>query len=248
MSGDDGHRGLGRRDISARRRDLLKLGGMAAATAAVAAACGKPPAPDVQHTGNQAPSTTAGTAGPPKAPALPSTAADKQANVSMLQTMTSIELLAAHVYGKAIDSGMVTDAPAAAALKQFHSQHQSHATFLQRTTVDTGGKAYRKPNADLQENYTAPLIKRVHNGQDWLSFLAQVEKLGASSYVVATSSLTTADLRQAMMKLGGVSARRDVALRSLTDPNDPEGWAPDGLLPTIDAFPQTSQIGGTASG
>lgn len=195
------------------RRSFLRIGGLTVAGATVLAACGS--SAKGSQSGTTLPETTT-SAGTPSTGASttapPATPEDKKADLSLLRTSTSIELLAVAVYGQA--EPLLKDKDIRAAAKLFASQHRDHAQQLQAATTQTFGadKVYKQPNAVLKKNFVDPMLPTLLSDADIVKFAMQLENSAASTYVSAAGTLSTPKLRQAIMAIGGIEARHSAIL------------------------------------
>ncbi|MEJ5253764.1 MAG: ferritin-like domain-containing protein [Acidimicrobiales bacterium] len=186
------------------RRGFLRLGGATVAFSAVLAACGKSAKKQIPVTG-----TT-----PSSVPGMSAEVYDRgqELNVNLLRTAQSIEVLAVDTYQTALDSGLVTTAAVADAIRVFQQQHRDHADLLARATEDSGGTPYDQANSYLQEKVVAPAVAGLTDEDSVVALGLQLETTAAQTYVFATELLTTAELREAVMSIGGVEARHMAVL------------------------------------
>lgn len=192
------------------RRQLFRVGGLGVATAAILAACGK------SSSGGASEATTTTTAGP------------TTADLDILRTATSLELVAVDVYGKAIASGLVTTAAVSDAAKLFQSHHQDHADFLAGLTKRYGGTAYDKPNPVLAQQLQGE-ISQLKDENGVVTLALQLEQAAAASYVSYVGKYTSAALAQPTMSVGGIEARHVAVLAPIV-----------GQSPVAAAFQTTS--------
>lgn len=193
-------------DAGTTRRQLLRTSGIAAAAAAVLAACG---------TKNDIPSGASGqdpttTSVMPTVPIKEPSEADKQYDVTVLRTATSLELLAVQLYtnfGKDI-----TDADWNAAAAQFATDHQAAADTF--TAATDKADQVTEPNAYIQENSVDPIANDLTSDAAILSFFATVESSIAATYVTAVGTMTDPEGRNDFAAYGAASARRSALLGS----------------------------------
>lgn len=200
------------------RRQALKLGGATFVGAAVLAACGS----DDDDSGSGTTTTAAAAVGSGGA---------EDMDLTLLRTATSLEVSAVDTYDAAIESGLVTTAAIADAATLFRDQHQEHADLLSTATTEAGGEAYDEPNAFLQENVIDPALEGLTDENSVVELALQMEDVAAQTYAFAAGALTTAELRQAIMTIGGVEARHAAVLYGVLDMPQ----APDAFLPTDQA-------------
>lgn len=228
------------------RRKFLELSALSAAAAAIAAACSRPDT-SVAHTGDNPTSTTSPNSAPPPAPTTSETPTDKQTDISLIQSMTSYELLVASFYDQVLGSGTITQASTQDLIRQFQAQHRTSAKVLQDATTKIGAKPYTQVNAYLRDNLTNPAVPTLHTAPQWFAFCGHLEDISASTGVLGAAMFGMASLRQTAMAVGGPSARRSVVFQSLIAPNDPTKWIPTANLTTSDALSQEALIGGAPS-
>ena len=220
------------------RRQFMKVGGATVIGAAVLAACGSSSSDKAASSGT----TTPTTATPTSPTTAPEAAADAATDKVLLRTATSIELLAVAVYDKALGLGVVTTPAVAQAAKLFRDQHQEHAALLQGATTKAGGVAYRKPNAYLYDNVVTPALPTIKTEADVIKFARELENVAASTYTLAAGVLGTADLRQALMSIGGVEARHVAVLNMAMNGGDLTTGAPIPFQTTTDAVGSAAYV------
>lgn len=189
------------------RRGFLRLGGATIAFSAVLAACGKSDKEQIPVTGTT-PSTVPGTS-----PEVYERG--QELNVNLLRTAQSIEVLAVDTYQVALDSGMVTTAAVADAIRLFQEQHRDHADLLATVTEDSGGTPFDQANSYLQEKVVAPAVAALTDEDSVVALGLDLETTAAQTYVFAAELLTTPELRQAIMSIGGVEARHMAVLHGV---------------------------------
>ncbi len=197
------------------RRQLLRIGGLGIATAAVVAACG-----DDDSGGTTAESTT-------------TTTGVGSGDITILRTATSLELVAVDVYGKAIASGLLTTAAVSDAAKLFQSHHQDHADFFAGLTKRYGGTAFAKPNPVVAQQLQGPLAQATTE-QALVTLALQLEQAAAASYVSYVGRYSTPLLAQPTMSVGGIEARHVAVLAPVVNqPPVPAAFQPatGGLAP-----------------
>jgi hypothetical protein len=178
------------------RRAFLRVGGVAIAMSAVAAACGKKDEP-VPLTG-----------GPPTSSEREGVETIGQAlDVTLLRTAQSIEVLAVETYQTALDSGLVTTAALADTIRLFQEQHREHAGLLSATTIDAGGTPYDEPNSYLETNVVEAAVAELTDESGVVALGIDLENLAAQTYVYGAEVLSTPALRQGIMSIGGIEAR-----------------------------------------
>lgn len=197
------------------RRGFLRIGGMTFAGAALAAAC--TPAPEevqIAQTGSL-----------PKTPetVLYEPLGDIATDITLLRVAQSIEQLAIAAYGAALGTDLLPAAVADAA-KLFRDQHTEHFGLLRGKVQEIGGESYDEPNPVLKTALLDPAAQAITDGTltlDAVVALAlDLEDAAAQTYTNAASLLTTADLRQTLMSIGGVEARHVAILLGVQSPGN----------------------------
>lgn len=193
-------------DAGTTRRQLLRTSGIAAAAAAVLAACGHKDKIPAGASGVD-PTTTLVT---PTVPIKAPSDADKEYDVTVLRTATSLELLAVQLYttyGPAI-----TDADWQAAAAQFVTDHQAAADAF--TAATDKADRVTEPNAYIQENSVDPVADDLTSDTAILNFFAAIESAIAATYVTAVGTMTTPEGRDDFAAFGASSARRSALMGS----------------------------------
>lgn len=191
-------------DVSRRldRRQLFRLGGLTATTAALVAACGGTESPGIGRVG-VAPTTTA----------LPDGAVD---DVVLLRTAASIQYTVIGLYGE-----LRAAAPSAAAalVDLLIADHTADAEALNSAVAELGGEPFECGNPRLEE-LTVPAILGAINGddasgvapsddpaRDALNAMFAMETYIAETHQAFVPMLTAPALRQAAIAIGGEAAR-----------------------------------------
>ncbi len=220
------------------RRGLFRLGGLTAAAALVAAACGKSEAGKVGRIG-----TPDGTT-----PVLP--AADVTEGVH-LRTLAGIETSIADTYTRIIDAGYLTKGsptlPAlgdlTALLTTFHGHHVDAATRYNELAVAAGAEAWECGNIRLNDAYLTPLFDRVDDGEkatdnakaiepsddplrDMANLIHTLESLSAESAQAMVPGASTPELRAEAMTIGVRSGRQAAAMALRIHPG---GYVPGAI-------------------
>lgn len=224
------------------RRSFLRIGGVTVAGAAVLAACGKDDDNKGNTTGTTKPPDTTGS-GESSSTQAPTTAGaaspeDMQTDLQLLRTATSLELLAVAVYGKA--APLVKDTSVLDAAKLFSSQHAEHAKQLQGATKESFGadKVYDMANDYLNKNLVEPNLSSLTDDMAIVRFAMKLENSAASTYITAAGLLSTPELRQALMAIGGVEARHAAILGGVLKTAVPT----EAFFSTQDTIPTASFI------
>jgi len=199
-----------------RRRFLVAGGGGLAATA-VLAACGDDDTPSGAggaSAGTAAPSTTMGQG------------ESGDTDLVVARTAASLELFAVSVYDTAIESAdaLGIEAQVGAAAQLFRDQHQQHADAFNAAAVQLGGEEFTEPNPTAQEAF-ADTIGGLSDQAGVLSFAYDLEEIASQTYQSAVGLLSTAELRQTTMSIGGVEARHQSILAMFLEGGDPNPYA-----------------------
>ena len=171
------------------------------------------------------------------APLVPTTAPSAEAleeDVTLLRTGTSLELLAAEVYGELGPKLKDKDWKATAA--RFQADHEATAQVFNHATEPD--KQINKPNQSVQTEFVDPVMSDLKSGgdADILDFLRSIESMLTATYVTAAGTFTSADWRFRVMAIGSASARRVGLL----------GNQGQGLTATGGLYPVTDLISGDA--
>jgi hypothetical protein len=185
------------------RRRFLRVGGFSVLGAAVLAACGGP--------GEQGSVPIAGTG------ATTTSAPERVVNDAViLRTASSLEFNLIGVYDLAIDSGLITDAAMADAIRLFRDQHQEHAALFVSLTTEADGTPFEEPNPVVQAGVVDPALKLLadngNNPDDALYLAYGLEQLAAETYQTFVQVFTEPRHRSAVLSVGGVEARHAAVL------------------------------------
>lgn len=130
-------------------------------------------------------------------------------DVVLARGAAATELAAVAAYQAAIDSGLVTTDAVVQAATLFQQHHREHAEALNAVVTEGDGQAVDEAlpavlalldDASFTDEFTV------------VRFARTVEDAAASTYVAGAGLLSTPDLRQALMSIGGVEARHVTAL------------------------------------
>jgi Ferritin-like domain/TAT (twin-arginine translocation) pathway signal sequence len=236
------------------RRQFLKIGGATILGAAVLAACGEDDPEGAGETGVTTASTSSTTA-PPKA-------GDPEMDVVLARTAASLEYLAVLSYSVVLgDADVKLPAPiefdpvVVDAATLFRTHHQAHADAVNAVLTEAGEDEYTDPNSVLLREVVQPSIANLTNQDNVVSFARDLENLAAGTYAYAAGALSTPELRQTIMSIGGVEARHATALSIVLDPTrrnaspspttdaGPEGRVPDNAVLTDEVLESESESG-----
>jgi rubrerythrin len=186
------------------RRALLSAGALLGA-GVVLAACGSSDDDQLPVTGSI-----------PAVPEDPTTTApgSEALDLVVLNTARSIELLAVDVYGQALDSDLLETRALVDTAELFRDQHEEHAEALSAAVRQLGGRPVTEANQYLLENEVAPLVAELTDETTVVELALALETTAAATYVKTTPTLTTPELRQAAMSVGGVEARHVAILHN----------------------------------
>jgi hypothetical protein len=230
------------------RRQFIKVGGVTVLGAAVLAACGGSDSdkPGAGETGVTTASTSSTTAPPHEGET-------EEMDVTLVRTAASLENLAVTVYGVVLGESssdaklpveVTLDPPVTDAAQRFRDHHQAHADALNAILRDEGKDEYTDANPELLKTYVTPALTDLTTQTSIVEFARDLENIAAGTYAYSVGVLTTPDLRQTLIGIGGVESRHATALslilepsgatavpRALTDAG-PEGRVPDDALIT----------------
>jgi hypothetical protein len=177
------------------RRDFLRLGGATIALSAVVAACGSEDEGQLPVTGTTPPTDdeSASTGGP-------------EMDITLLRTQQSIEVLAAQTYRTVIDEGLLTTPALIEAMERFQGQHEERAQLLGEAATDAGGEPYPEPNPFLSTTVDEQ-VEVLSDEEATVALAVELETIATHTCVYASELLTTPELRQTIMSVGGAEAR-----------------------------------------
>lgn len=216
------------------RRTFLRIGGATVAMSAVIAACGSESADEQLPVTGTLPGEAADPrTAPPGNPEL---------DLNLLRTGQSIEVLAIQTYEAALGTDFVTDTALRDAIALFRDQHRDHANTLAALIRQQGGEPYDEPNAYLDTNVVGPARDALAAEEDVVLLAVDLENTAAQTYVFAAEVLTTPELRQGIMSIGGIEARH-LAVLALVQDQPP---APFSFMPRRAAIAQNGYVDGDA--
>lgn len=200
------------------RRTFFRVGGVTLAMSAVVAACGKSKVAQIAQTGTTTTTAKGATTTSPYS---------RQTDKAYLRTAQSIEVLAIETYQSALDSGLVTTASVVDAVKLFQSQHREHNDLLARTVQGVGGEPYAQANAYLKSAVIDAAVAGLSDEKSVIVLAQQLETVAANTYTMTGGVLTTPELRQTALSIGGTEARHMAALNELLElPPVPTAFMP----------------------
>ena len=211
-------------DSAYSRRRFLQTGGLALASAAILAACGKnQKVADAFPRIGESPTTTGLPDGEPT-------------DIVLLRTASSLEFCAVDAYTAALGLGLLP-AAATSVVKRFQSDHKAHAAAISEIVKKAGGEPFECANERINTLYIAPAIELITGNKDKgieasdtpvddLIVLAHgLENLAAATYQYYVSLLSQPVLRGAAMGIGQEEARHAAVLAQVIIP-DGKGIAP----------------------
>jgi len=220
------------------RRQMLKLGGLTIASTALLAACVEPPSTDqIPVTGTliPVPTTTA-----PEDPGSPET------DATLVLTALSLELLAVDTYQAALDNNWLQVELLVEVARYFQEQHQDHAGALAQQARRLGQNPDEiVANPYLTAEVIAPAVAEIQAGGGadvvqtlTLTLARDIEIAAQQTYTKAGGILTTPELRQTIMSIGGIEARHSAVLATVLGIQP----VPFAFGPTVAAAPPDSYI------
>jgi hypothetical protein len=211
-------------DNAFNRRKFLQSGGLALASAAILAACGKSDKVATSY---------------PRIGESPTTTGLPTAHVTdavLLRTASSLEWCAIDAYTAVAALGLLPSA-ATSVVKRFQADHKAHAAALTPLIKKAGGEPFECANERINELYIGPAVELITGNEskgipasdtpvDDLIVLAHgLESLAAATYQYYVSLIATPAVRGAAMTIGQDEARHAAVLAQVIIP-DGEGIAP----------------------
>jgi len=191
------------------RRQVLRLGGLAIAGGAVLAACSSSDGDGddgaARPTGRSS-STTAPDATDRPGPEL---------DLVLANTAISLEALAVGAYGTALASGLVERPPVRDALTMFQAHHAAHRDALVAVVEAAGEEPFTTPNPVVRAAFVDPRLASAAAEADLVRLAYDIEQAAAQTYVHATGSLSTVELRATSASIAAVEARHAAILDAL---------------------------------
>jgi hypothetical protein len=208
------------------RRDMLRIGGLGVATAAVISACGEHVRGEVGRVG-AVPTTVK----------LPDA---KVTDVTLLRTASSLEHSIINVYSEMVGKSDLLDPKYDDMLKRFMQDHKDAATSLEKLTTVAGGTPWTCGNPKIDDVIINPIMNRITKGaeatanapaikpsddprRDMLDFAHGLETLAGESYQAFVALFSDPTLRAAGMTAGVPAARHAALLAININPDRPGG-------------------------
>lgn len=219
------------------RRDLIRLGTVTLTGAVVASACGKQA--NVESSSNIA---SAGTVVPND-----KLADEPVDDVVLLRTAASLEISVAALYDEILGASGLLAGDAAGLIRRFRDDHLAHADAVNGLVRATGGTAWTKPNARIDDRYFVPALAAVTSegnpdaAVDAVMLALAAETLAGQTYQGVVGSLAAPALRSAAIGVGQDEARHAVVLAQYLNPGY-AGVAPatdENGRPTVASVPST---------
>lgn len=142
--------------------------------------------------------------------------ADEALDIQMLQTATSLEILAVNTYNTTLGLPFITNGNPIVAqfARTTMQQHDQHRAAFQAQTTALGGKPQDKPNPMFQGvmNKAAPALQAPG---DVVNLAAQLEKVATDTYLVNLTMLEDVKSKEIMGSVMGVEAQHLATLRAV---------------------------------
>ena len=182
------------------RRQFLKVSGLAAAAAAVAACTSDKPKATPGVTATTEPTTTSSGASP--------------SDVALIKTAASLEALATQVYQRAAGASLVRDPAALDATTLFLMHHTAHQVALNDLLQTAEIPEVTSPNDVLDKAIFQPALAAAATQDDVIQLLLTLEEVLAQTYVYSADILTKVEHRALFMSIAGTQARHRAILGS----------------------------------
>jgi len=187
------------------RRQVLRIGGLAIAGAAVLGACSD------DEAGRERALPTSTTTTAPAEVLAPGPDTD----VVLVNTALSLEVLAIDAYRRAGELGLVTSSPVVEAFAMFQAHHDAHRDVLAGVIEAAGAEPFAVPNPVVRVAFVDPGLQGATTEGDLVRLAHDIERAAAQTYVWATGTLSTADLRGTAMSIGAVESRHAAVLDAI---------------------------------
>ncbi|MDP9463962.1 MAG: ferritin-like domain-containing protein [Actinomycetota bacterium] len=208
------------------RRDVLRIGGVTVATAAVISACGEHVRGEVGRVG-----------------AVPTTVKLPDAivtNIALLRTASSLEHSVISVYDQVIGNSDLLDPKLDDVAKRFMEDHVGHAALFETLTTEAGGTPWTCGNPKFDDVIIKPILTRIVTGveatttatavapsddphRDVLNFAHGLESLAGATYQALVALFSEPSLRADAMSIGAREARHAALLALTINPDRPGG-------------------------
>ncbi|HEX2782339.1 MAG TPA: ferritin-like domain-containing protein [Ilumatobacteraceae bacterium] len=208
------------------RRDVLRVGGLTVAAAAVISACGEHARGEVGRVG-----------------AVPTTVPLPDAvvtNVALLRTASSLQHSIVAVYDQIIGNSDLLDPKFDDVIKRFRADHADQAKLFEKLTTAAGGTAWTCGNPKIDDTIINPVVTRITKGvdatastkaigpsddprRDVLNFAHGLEYLAGATSQAFVVMFSDPALRAEAMTVGARSARHAALLALTINPARPGG-------------------------
>ena len=160
----------------------------------------------------------------------------RQADATILRTLSSVEAAAVLAYTRALDAGLLSTPAAADLATVFRLHHREHREVFARTTADLGGRPFTDPNPAVMQQLQ-PALDTLGDEAAALRVAFDVETILADTYQATMGTFADKSFNVAAMSVGGAEARHAAALAQAI-----------GLPPTPQAFESTERAVPTGNG
>lgn len=191
------------------RRQVLRIGGIGLAGAAVLAACSE------DDRGDQPPSTA-----PLDEPDDEDDAdviEDDGLDLVLVNTAISLEVLVIDTYRFVLDSGLLPTPVLRDAVDLFGQHHAEHRDALVAVVEAAGEEPFTVANAVVKAATVDPLLLAATSEGDVVRLAHDLEQAAAQTYVHAAAALSTAELRATAIRIAGVESRHAAVLDAAGD-------------------------------
>jgi hypothetical protein len=135
----------------------------------------------------------------------------RQADATILRTLSSVEAAAVVVYTRSLDAGLLTTPTASELGTLFRSHHREHAELFARTTADLGGRPFTDPNPVVVQ-HLQPALDSLGDESAALRLAFDVETILADTYQATMGTFADKSFNVAAMSVGGAEARHAAAI------------------------------------
>jgi hypothetical protein len=205
------------------RRQVLRVGGISIAGAALLAACGD------DDDAAESSDTTA-----------PDSTGSAEMDLVLANTAISLEILAVDTYQAAIESGLVTTPAVGDAAALFQSHHAQHRDALVGVVQGAGATPVSSANQVVKDAVVQPALAVATAEADVVRLAYDLEMAAAQTYVFAATSLSTPQLRSTIMTIGGIESRHATILEMTGALGEPK----PAFFPSTNPLPEGAVISG----
>jgi hypothetical protein len=161
----------------------------------------------------------------------------RQADATILRTLSSVEATAVVVYTRSIDAGLLTTPTASELGTLFRSHHREHAELFARTTADLGGRPFTDPNPVVMQQLQ-PALDSLGDETAALRLAFDVETILADTYQATMGTFADKSFNVSAMSVGGAEARHAAAIA----PSIGQAPAPQAFETTEQAVPAGTAV------